>query len=135
MNSKSVMKGMWSLVMIITILMSTFPIQAKTMGNPKIKEIEMDGFWGEGARSVITNSPIIVSADGYLLTIQNASPDRDMTIRITDVAKGTIVYENNILEAQSANITVSIASLSAGEYKLEIIGTPSGYLKGNFTQE
>lgn len=129
------MKGMWSIVIIITILMSILPIQANIAGTPKIKEVEVDGRWGEGARSVVTNCPITVFTDGYLLTIQNASPDRDMTIRITDVAKGTIVYENNILEAQSANITVSIASLSAGEYKLEIIGTPSGYLKGNFTQE
>lgn len=135
MKLKSTMKGMWSIVIIITILMSILPIQANIAGTPKIKEVEVDGRWGEGARSVVTNCPITVFTDGYLLTIQNASPDRDMTIRITDVAKGTIVYENNILEAQSANITVSIASLSAGEYKLEIIGTPSGYLKGNFTQE
>lgn len=115
--------------------MCILPIEAKTTGTPKIKEVEVDGAWVPGARSIVTNCPITVFTDGYLLTIQNASPDRDMTIRITDVAKGTIVYENNILEAQSANITVSIASLSAGEYKLEIIGTPSGYLKGNFTQE
>lgn len=129
------MRGMWSVVIIITMLMCILPIEAKTTGTPKIKEVEVDGAWVPGARSVVTNCPITVFTDGYLLTIQNASPDRDMTIRITDVAKGTIVYENNILEAQSANITVSIASLSAGEYKLEIIGTPSGYLKGNFTQE
>lgn len=129
------MRGMWSVVIIITMLMCILPIEAKTTGTPKIKEVEVDGAWVPGARSIVTNCPITVFTDGYLLTIQNASPDRDMTIRITDVAKGTIVYENNILEAQSANITVSIASLSAGEYKLEIIGTPSGYLKGNFTQE
>lgn len=129
------MKGMWSVVIVITMLMSILPIQARTSGTPTVKEVEIDGSWGEGPRSVVTNCPITVFTDGYLLTIQNASPDRDMTIRITNVAKGTIVYENNILEAQSANITVSIASLSAGEYKLEIIGTPSGYLKGNFIQE
>lgn len=129
------MKGMWSIIMIITILMNVLPIQANTTNTPKIKDVEVDGRWEDAIRSVVTNCPITVYTDGYLLTIQNASPDRDMTIRITDVAKGTIVYENNILEAQSANITVSIASLSAGEYKLEIIGTPSGYLKGNFTQE
>lgn len=135
MKSKSTMKGMWSIIMIITILMNVLPIQANTTNTPKIKDVEVDGRWEDAIRSIVTNCPITVFTDGYLLTIQNASPDRDMTIRITDVAKGTIVYENNILEAQSANITVSIASLSAGEYKLEIIGTPSGYLKGNFTQE
>ena len=135
MKSKSTMKVMWGIVMMITMIMGLLPVHANTTSTPKIKEVEMDGGWEDGARSVVTNCPITVFTDSYLLTIQNASPDRDMTIRITDVAKGTIVYENNILEAQSANITVSIANLSAGEYKLEIIGTPVGYLKGNFTQE
>ncbi len=129
------MKGMWSVVIIITMLMNILPIQAKTTGTPKIKDVEMDGGWEDAIRSVITNCPITVFTDGYLLTIKNASPDRDMTIRITDVAKGTIVYEDNVLKAQSAYISISIANFSAGEYKLEIVGTPSGYLKGFFTQE
>ena len=129
------MKGMWSIVMIITMLMSILPIQARTTGTPKIKEVEVDGAWVPGARSVITNCPITVFTDSYLLTIKNASPDRNMTIRITDIAKGTIVYEDNVLKAQSAYISISIANFSAGEYKLEIVGTPSGYLKGFFTQE
>lgn len=135
MKSKSTMKGMWSVVIIITMLMNILPIQAKTTGTPKIKDVEMDGGWEDAIRSVITNCPITVFTDGYLLTIKNASPDRDMTIRITDVAKGTIVYEDNVLKAQSAYISISIANFSAGEYKLEIVGTPSGYLKGFFTQE
>ena len=135
MNLKSSMKGMWSIVMIITMLMSILPIQARTTGTPKIKEVEVDGAWVPGARSVITNCPITVFTDSYLLTIKNASPDRNMTIRITDIAKGTIVYEDNVLKAQSAYISISIANFSAGEYKLEIVGTPSGYLKGFFTQE
>lgn len=135
MKSKSTMKGMWSVVIIITMLMNILPIQAKTTGTPKIKDVEMDGGWEDAIRSVITNCPITVFTDGYLLTIKNASPDRDMTIRITDVAKGTIIYEDNVLKAQSAYISISIANFSAGEYKLEIIGTPSGYLKGFFTQE
>lgn len=135
MKSKSTMKGMWSVVIIITMLMNILPIQAKTTGTPKIKDVEMDGGWEDAIRSVITNCPITVFTDGYLLTIKNASPDRDMTIRITDVAKGTIIYEDNVLKAQSAYISISIANFSAGEYKLEIIGKPSGYLKGFFTQE
>ena len=66
---------------------------------------------------------------------KNASPDRDMTIRITDMAKGGVVYENDIPEVQSAYITISIANFPAEEYKLEITGTPSGHLTGYFTQE
>ena len=82
-----------------------------------------------------TNCPITVFTDGYLLTLKNASPDRDMTIRITDMAKGGVVYENDIPEVQSAYITISIANFPAEEYKLEITGTPSGHLTGYFTQE
>jgi len=67
--------------------------------------------------------------------LKNASPDRDMTIRITDMAKGGVVYENDIPEVQSAYITISIANFPAEEYKLEITGTPSGHLTGYFTQE
>ena len=43
--------------------------------------------------------------------------------------------KNNIPEVQSAYITISIANFPAGEYKLEITGTPSGHLTGYFTQE
>ena len=90
---------------------------------------------GEYYRSATTNCPITVFTDGYLLTVKNVSPDRDMTIRITDMAKGSVVYENNIPEVQSAYITISIANFPAGKYKLEITGTPSGHLTGYFTQE
>ena len=86
-------------------------------------------------RSAATNCPITVFTDGYLLTLKNASPDRDMTIRITDMAKGGVVYENDIPEVQSAYITISIANFPAEEYKLEITGTPSGHLTGYFTKE
>lgn len=95
----------------------------------------MDGRWDDPIRSAATNCPITVFTDGYLLTVKNVSPDRDMTIRITDMAKGSVVYENNIPEVHSAYITISIANFPAGEYKLEITGTPSGHLTGYFTQE
>ena len=92
----------------------------------------MDGRWDDPIRSAATNCPITVFTDGYLLTLKNASPDRDMTIRITDMAKGGVVYENDIPEVQSAYITISIANFPAEEYKLEITGTPSGHLTGYF---
>jgi hypothetical protein len=51
------------------------------------------------------------------------------------MAKGGVVYENDIPEVQSAYITISIANFPAEEYKLEITGTPSGHLTGYFTKE
>lgn len=135
MKSKSIMKGMWSAVIIVTMLIGILPMQANTTGTPKIKDVEIDGGWEDAIRSTVTDCPITVFTDGYSLIIQNASPDRDMIIRITDAAKGTIVYENNIPETQSAYITISITDFPTGEYKLEITGMPSGYLKGYFTQK
>ena len=58
-----------------------------------------------------------------------------MCIIDRDMAKGGVVYENDIPEVQSAYITISIANFPAEEYKLEITGTPSGHLTGYFTKE
>lgn len=115
-------------------LIGILPVQANTTETP-VKDVELDGRWDDPIRSAATNCPITVFTDGYLLTLKNASPDRDMTIRITDMAKGGVVYENDIPEVQSAYITISIANFPAEEYKLEITGTPSGHLTGYFTKE
>ena len=134
MKLKSIKKRIWSIVIIITTLIGILPAQANTTETP-VKDVELDGRWDDPIRSAATNCPITVFTDGYLLTLKNASPDRDMTIRITDMAKGGVVYENDIPEVQSAYITISIANFPAEEYKLEITGTPSGHLTGYFTQE
>ena len=129
MKLKSIKKKIWSIVIIITTLIGILPVQANTTETP-VKDVELDGRWDDPIRSAATNCPITVFTDGYLLTLKNASPDRDMTIRITDMAKGGVVYENDIPEVQSAYITISIANFPAEEYKLEITGTPSGHLTG-----
>lgn len=135
MKLKSIKKKIWSIVIIITTLIGILPVQANTTETP-VKDVELDGRWDDPIRSAATNCPITVFTDGYLLTLKNASPDRDMTIRITDMAKGGVVYENDIPEVQSAYITISIANFPAEEYKkLEITGTPSGHLTGYFTKE
>ena len=114
MKLKSIKKKIWSIVIIITTLIGILPVQANTTETP-VKDVELDGRWDDPIRS--------------------AAPDRDMTIRITDMAKGGVVYENDIPEVQSAYITISIANFPAEEYKLEITGTPSGHLTGYFTKE
>ena len=109
MKLKSIKKKIWSIVIIITTLIGILPVQANTTETP-VKDVELDGRWDDPIRSAATNCPITVFTDGYLLTLKNASPDRDMTIRITDMAKGGVVYENDIPEVQSAYITISIAN-------------------------
>lgn len=92
MKLKSIKKKIWSIVIIITTLIGILPVQANTTETP-VKDVELDGRWDDPIRSAATNCPITVFTDGYLLTLKNASPDRDMTIRITDMAKGGVVYE------------------------------------------
>ena len=87
MKLKSIKKKIWSIVIIITTLIGILPVQANTTETP-VKDVELDGRWDDPIRSAATNCPITVFTDGYLLTLKNASPDRDMTIRITDMAKG-----------------------------------------------
>ena len=116
MKLKSIKKRIWGIVIIITTLIGILPAQANTTETP-VKDVELDGRWDDPIRSATTNCPITVFTDGYLLTVKN------------------VVYENNIPEVQSAYITISIANFPAGEYKLEITGTPSGHLTGYFTQE
>lgn len=135
MKLKSIKKKIWSIVIIITTLNRYFACTKANTTETPVKDVELDGRWDDPIRSAATNCPITVFTDGYLLTLKNASPDRDMTIRITDMAKGGVVYENDIPEVQSAYITISIANFPAEEYKLEITGTPSGHLTGYFTQE
>lgn len=52
--------------------------KANTTETP-VKDVELDGRWDDPIRSAATNCPITVFTDGYLLTLKNASPDRDMT--------------------------------------------------------
>lgn len=87
MKLKSIKKRIWGIVIIITTLIGILPAQANTTETP-VKDVELDGRWDDPIRSATTNCPITVFTDGYLLTVKNVSPDRDMTIRITDMAKG-----------------------------------------------
>lgn len=79
MKLKSIKKRIWGIVIIITTLIGILPAQANTTETP-VKDVELDGRWDDPIRSATTNCPITVFTDGYLLTVKNVSPDRDMTI-------------------------------------------------------
>lgn len=136
MKSKSLMKKKWSLYMvaIIAILMNVLSTQASYAIDSRTEVIKIDGQWPAKNRSLTSDCPIIVLTDEAFIYIQNESPDRDITIRITNERTGSISYEGTIPHVQTAYITISIASYSAGEYKIEIIGSPMGYLSGKFTK-
>ncbi len=58
-----------------------------------------------------------------------------MTIRITDMAKGASFMKIIFLKYRALTSQFLLRNFPAGEYKLEITGTPSGHLTGYFTQE
>lgn len=136
MKSKSLMKKKWSLYMvaIIAILMNVLSAQASYAIDSKTVVIETDGQWPEKSRSLISDCPITVLTDGSFIYIQNESPDRDITIRIINERTGNINHEETIPYVQTAYITIPIASYPSGTYQIEIIGSPMGYLSGDFTK-
>lgn len=87
MKLKSIKKRIWSIVIIITTLIGILPAQANTTETP-VKDVELDGRWDDPIRSAATNCPITVFTDGYLLTVKNVSPDRDMTSALQIWQKG-----------------------------------------------
>ncbi|MCD7925665.1 MAG: DUF3244 domain-containing protein [Bacteroides sp.] len=127
------MKKKWSLrmVAIIAILMNVLLVHAKYAEDTKA--VELRGDWVE-TRSLISDCPITVFTDGAYIYIQNESPDRDITIRITNERTGNISHEETIPYVQTAYITIPIASYPSGTYQIEIIGSPMGYLSGDFTK-
>lgn len=136
MKSKSLMKKKWSLRMVamIAILINVLSVQANYAIDSKVESIPVHGDWFEKTRSLISDCPITVLTDGAFIYIQNELPDRDITIRITNERTGSTSYESTIPHVQAAYITIPIASYSAGEYKIEIIGSPMGYLSGKLTK-
>lgn len=114
--------------------MNVLSAQASYAIDSRTEVIETDGQWLAKNRSLISDCPITVLTDGSFIYIQNESPDRDITICITNERTGNISHEETIPDVQTAYITIPIASYSAGEYKIEIIGSPMGYLSGKLTK-
>lgn len=136
MKAKSRMRKKWSVRMVVVIaaFMNVLAIQANYAAYTETEKIEVNGRWKEKAKSLVPTCPITVYTDGAFLYIENESPDRDITIRLTQEATGTIVHEQNCTQAQTAYIAIPISTLSAGAYRIECIGSPIGYLSGYFTK-
>ncbi len=73
MKLKSIKKKIWSIVIIITTLIGILPAQANTTETP-VKDVELDGRWDDPIRNAVTNCPITVFTDGYLLTSRTYHP-------------------------------------------------------------
>lgn len=136
MKGKSTMKKKkWSLriIVIMAVVMNIVSMQANNAMCAEAKDVNLHGDW-EQSRSLLPDYPITAFTDGSTLHIQNTTPDRDITICVTNMSTGAIEYKATIPAAQTAYIAIPLTNLSAGEYMLEITGSPAGQLSGNFTK-
>lgn len=120
------------MAIIIVILTNVLSIQAQCTTDIEIKLIELTGEWLPKGKSIILSCPITVSVDDSFLYIQNEFPDRDIVISIINEFTGETEYEKTIEKSQTAYVAVSVLNLTAGEYKIEITGSPIGFLEGKF---
>lgn len=137
MKGKSTMKKKkWCLRMIVimAVLMNIVSIQANNAMHTEAEDINLHGDW-EQSRSLLPDYPITAFTDGSTLHIQNTTPDRDITICITNMSTGAVEYKATIPAVQTAYLAIPLTTLSAGEYILEITGYPAGQLSGNFTKD
>lgn len=137
MKGKSTMKKKkWSLrmIVIVAVLMNIVSMQANNAMYTKAEDVKLRGDWEQIQRSLLPDYPITAFTDGSTLHIQNTTPDRDITICVTNMSTGVIEYKATIPAAQTAYIAIPLTHLSAGEYILEITGSPAGQLSGNFTK-
>lgn len=113
--------------------MNIVSMQANNAMCAEAKDVNLHGDW-EQSRNLLPDYPITAFTDGSTLHIQNTTPDRDITICVTNMSTGAIEYKATIPAAQTAYIAIPLTHLSAGEYILEITGSPAGQLSGNFTK-
>lgn len=121
----------WTTRVMVTLVLSMsigFLVHADESG----AEIVLDGEWKENWRSISPSTPPSAYFTGDLLFIQSLTLRSD--IAVTIVKNGTIVYEQSIPAAQTANIGISVASWEEGTYTLELRNQWGGYLNGDFVK-
>lgn len=95
-------------------------------------EIVLDGDWKENWRSISPSTPPSAYFTGDLLFIQSLTLRSDVVVTINK--NGTIVYEQSIPAAQTANIGISVVDWDEGTYTLALKNQWGGYLYGYFVK-
>ncbi len=116
------MLGIWSQ----TMFSSEIRLEERSL-----EEFTLDGSWRIKGRSITPTIPIKAYTDGYSVTIQNQSPNCDITIRIVSET-GTVVFQEEVPAAETAYIWIPVDSLPNGTYILELTNTYGDYLQGIF---
>lgn len=92
-------------------------------------QVETDGKWKEGRRTLIQDCPVTVTYNESCLYIETTSTLSDITIRI--VKDENILYEETLYQPQMATI-IPLDFLDSGTYRLELTNQWGGYLYGTF---
>ena len=95
----------------------------------KADQVDWDGKWDEGYRSLIQDYPVTASYDEAFLYIETTSARSDIQIRILDGA--AVVYETT-LYAPDTFIAIPLEQLEDGTYGVELTNQWGDYLYGEF---
>jgi hypothetical protein len=121
----------WVTRVMVTLMLSMsigFLGHAEQPGLP----IPCGGSWNEGSRSISQSVPVSAYITSDLLFVQSSTLRSDITITI--VKNETIVYEQTVSAAQTANIGIPVTDLEEGTYTLELRNKWGGYLYGDFVK-
>ena len=87
--------------------------------------------WKPIGKGIHPSIPITASIDNRILSIENTSPDCDITITIINES-GENVYQQEVSAVNTASICIPMYEFPAGEYTLELTSPSGNYLCGSF---
>ncbi|CAK7081329.1 MAG: hypothetical protein PARBB_00502 [Parabacteroides distasonis] len=103
-----------------------FSLSAKVVDD----DVDLDGRWPEGKRSIIDVIPVTATIDGSLLTIQCTSGRSDVTVCIAGV--DGFSYEKMYPASEAYLITIDLSSAPKGAYTLDLTNQWGDHLTGIF---
>ncbi|WP_287619345.1 DUF3244 domain-containing protein [Parabacteroides sp.] len=103
-----------------------FSLSAKVVDD----DVDLDGRWPEGKRSIIDVIPVTATIDGSLLTIQCTSGRSDVTVCIAGV--DGFSYEKMYPASEAYLITIDLSSAPKGSYTLDLTNQWGDHLTGIF---
>lgn len=118
---------------LFAMLVCGLPIQAMDSSSHNVKEILIEGRWGDLPYTRSLPSIPTASYDSQFIYIENPSQDCDITITIMS-STGEEVYNQTISQSQTACSLIPIGNLSAGKYTLQLTNENGGCLTGTFSK-
>lgn len=107
--------------------------QSFVWADTKKKDIDMDGSWSEGHRSLGFPYPVQASYDATFIYIETTSDRSEIVIRISDVAGGELVYEGIMSQGIYSQLIPLDEFAEQGEcYRLELSNQWGDLLWGEF---